>query len=385
VVAAQAVGAQAAAQAVGAQAAAQAVGGTGGTVSFDGNGAAAAATPGAAASAAQRVAALDAVAAEVAAQASSGLRFDSTVLAQRLLALPAQQRVGVSERMQNVWALFTDGRALVVPNNLEPMAATGGAAPQPLSGGRARILSDRAVALASDRIPLPSLLVQPQYRQFDMFGDVPISAAVEAAHVCQDFVDGQTLPTLRLLARGRGFALPASQCVQPPDQGYGNGVDGLRDIGGDGIFFITARSAAIDATDFPQTVICTATAATPATPATEANELRYASDLSAGALTYAVALRGNGSNWVPQKVLAMTPAFVTLNRWRFPDECIGILNLTGGSVLPRWDSALRGAGLRNVFTWDKPGRWNTAATCRWSTAGAGRGRCRSRIGRSRCR
>jgi hypothetical protein len=60
---------------------------------------------------AERLAALDAVAAEVTALAAGRLRFDSDALVQRLRAMPAFQRVGVSSRMQNVWARFTDGRA----------------------------------------------------------------------------------------------------------------------------------------------------------------------------------------------------------------------------------------------------------------------------------
>ncbi|HSC65934.1 MAG TPA: hypothetical protein VLD35_20020, partial [Caldimonas sp.] len=328
-------------------------GGGGGNPTFTGDGAPTAGTPGTPVSAAERVATLDAVAREVTALAAGGVRFDSDALAARLQAMPALQRVGVSARMQNVWALFTDGRALVVPNNLDPAAGT--TALQSSPDRRARALggapTERKMRALGTSIDLPSLLVDPQYRQLDMLGRVPSSAAVDAAHLCRDFVDGQTLPTLRLMARARGFALPESQRVQPPDAGYDNGIDGLRSVGGDGVFFITACAAEVGSAASPATVIATDT------PATAQNEARYAADLAAGTLAYAVTMRGVNGAWVTYSSLAITPAFALGNRWRFPDTCIGILNLSGGSVLADWGSVLSECGLRNIFTWDKPVSW----------------------------
>ncbi len=325
-----------------------------GSSSFEGNGAAGAGTAGTAVSAAQRVAALDAVSAAMAAgvsTASGGPRLDAVALARQLQALPAFHRVGVSTRMGNVWARFTDGRSLVIVNNLQPPAgATGGAVATP-AAGRARAMSTRPRRQASE-LDLPALLVQTQYRQLDMLGQVPTSNAVEAAHLCLDWVDARTLPSLRLMALGRGLTLPPTQADGlPPDNGFDNGVDGLRNVSGDGVFFITACGAEVGASEAPTSVICTAT------PATEANEQKYAADLASNALVYAVSWRGNGSGWEPFSCLAITPLFPTLSRWRFPTECIGILNLTGGSVLAEWSNALRGAGLHNLFTWDKPVSW----------------------------
>jgi hypothetical protein len=179
---------------------------------------------------------------------------------------------------------------------------------------------------------------------------MPRSTAVEAAHLCKDWVDGDTLPTLRLMAMGRGLTLPDTQRAGA-DNGIDNGVEGLRNVAGDDVFFITACAAEVGSAEAPTSVICTAT------PHTEANEARYAAELGSGALAYAVGWRGADTGWQPFKCLAMTPAFPTLARWSFPTECIGILNLTGGSVLAEWSNALRGAGLRNVFTWDKPVPW----------------------------
>jgi hypothetical protein len=299
------------------------------------------------------VAALDSVAAAMSALAGSaagGPRLDAVALAQQLQQMPAFHRVGISTRMGNVWARFTDGRSLVLVNNLQPEAnASGAAAPAP-AAARARALGARQRRL-SGGTDLPALLVQAQYRQLDMLGAVPTSAAVEAAHLCQDWVDANTLPQLRQLALGRGFTLPEVQRSVPPDEGHDNGIEGLRQVHDDGVFFITACAAEVGGTEAPTSVICTATAHT------EANEARYAAELGSGALVYAVGWRGNGNGWQSQACLAMTPRFPTLANWRFPTECIGILNLSGGSVLAEWSNALSGAGLRNLFTWDKPVPW----------------------------
>ncbi len=324
---------------------------------FEGNGAAGTGSAGSPVSAAQRAAALDAVTAAVSALASTttgGPRLDAVALAQQLVSMPAFHRVGVSARMGNVWARFTDGRSLVVVNNLQPGPNAAGASPAMPAGtrarARARTLNARPAAL-SDGPDMPALLVQTQYRQLDMLGSVPRSGAVEAAHLCRDWVDGSTLPALRLMAMGRGLSLPPSQRAVPPDNGSDNGVEGLREVSGDGVFFITACAAEVGSHDAPTTVICTAT------PHNDANEARYAAELGSGALAYAVSWHGAGNSWQPHKCLAITPAFPALAGWSFPTECIAILNLTGGSVLAEWGSALRSAGLRNLFTWDKPVPW----------------------------
>lgn len=320
---------------------------------FEGSGVAGAGTAGAPVSAAQRVEALDVVTAvlsSLVSTAAGGPRVDALALARQLQAMTAFHRVGISTRMGNVWARFTDGRSLVIANNLQPAASATGAAPPMPAGARAQALAARSGRLGAG-LDLPALLTQRPYRQLDMLGRVPPSSAVEAAHLCQDGVDAATLPSLRLMAVGRGLTLPESQRVQPPDQGYDNGVDGLRDIAGDGVFFITACAAEVGGTEAPTTVICTAT------PHTAGNEAVYASELGSGALVYAVSWRGADTAWQPFACLAMTPDFPTLSHWSFPTECIAILNLTGGSVLAEWSNALRGAGLHNVFTWDKPVPW----------------------------
>ena len=324
-----------------------------GSSGFEGNGAAGAGVAGTPVSAVQRVAAMDAVSAAMStlvSTATGGPLLDATELARRLQLMPAFHRVGVSTRMGNVWARFTDGRSLVIVNNLQPPAASTGAAPPSPAAVPVRALGMRQRRQGT-AIDLPALLTHSQYRQIDTLGRAPTSSSPQAAHLALDWVDANTLPSLRRMAVGRGFTLPAIQTQVPPDSGVDNGVAGLRDVSGDGVFFITAAAAEVGSSEAPTSVICTAT------PHTEANEASYASELGSGALLYAVSWQGDGSAWLPFKCLAMTPLFPALSHWSFPPECIGIFNLSGGSVLSDWSSALRGAGLRNLFIWDKPVPW----------------------------
>jgi hypothetical protein len=297
-------------------------------------------SPGAAVSPELRAATLESVRGSVASLAAGGASFDSAALVTAMQALPGLERVGVSSRMGNVWARFTDGRMLVVPNNLEPAAAV--AAPTAAQSQRRRALD------AGD--DLPSLLVAQQYRQLDMLGQVPVGSSPDAAHLCLDVVSAETLPNLRKMAVGRGFTLPVIQTSDPTDVGLDNGVSGLSGLSGDGVFFITACAAQSGSDDSPRTVICTGTLAT------AANLARHEADLDSGLLTYAVAMRGTQGAWEPVSCLAIGPEFASLN-WSFPSESIGIFNLTGGGSLSDWIPVLNRAGLRHILGWEQAVSW----------------------------
>jgi len=330
-------------------------GGGDGSVNFGGDGAAGAGTAGAPVDTALRAATLNRVRDVVAGLAAGRATFDSDALARAMQALPALARVGISTARGNVWARFTDGQFLVVPNNLVPAAsATGQAAPTGLR--RAHALSARAEVAARKRVAAagefdtPAILTGRQYRQLDMLGQVPVGSSPDAAHLCLDFVSASTLPDLRKMAVGRGFTLPAVQTTAPPDVGYDNGVEGLSRLSGDGVFFITACAAQIGNDDNPRTVICTST------PANEANLARHAADLAVGVLVHAVSMRGVAGTWVPEPCIAIGAAFARLN-WAFPTECIGIFNLTGGARLSDWMEALNGAGLNHILGWEQAVTW----------------------------
>jgi hypothetical protein len=314
-------------------------GDTGGTGGGGSGSAGSGATP-----AAQRAATLDAVRLALARLSAGSDGFDSNALAAELQGLPGIAAVGVSTLVGNVWARFADGRWLVVPNNLRGVAPTGLGRVPPLS------LRERAAGLDGE-FDTPAILTGRQYRQLDMLGRVPIGSSPEAAHLCLDWVDAETLPKLRRMAVGRGFTLPAIQTTEPPDFGIDNGVRGLAEVSGDGVFFVTAPAAQAGADDNAYTLICTDT------PANEANLSAFEADLAAGVLAYAVKLRGVDGAWQPYPCLAISPAFVASRGWRFPTECIGIFNLSGAPSLSDWIPVLYGAGLRHILGWRQAVSW----------------------------
>jgi hypothetical protein len=301
-------------------------------------------TPGAAVSAAARLATIESVRAAVAGLAAGSARFDETALVQAMRALPALELVGVSSAIGNVWARFTDGQYLVVPNNLEPVAATGAARAQAQATARKR-------AAAGREADTPAILVGQQYRQLDMLGPVPASASVDAAHLCRDGVGPDTLPNLLAMALGRGFVLPGADRGEPFDPAQATGLEGLSRIRGDGVFFLTAIAAQAGPDGQSNTVICVDTAAT------EANLARYDAELKAGIVVHAVRLRGAGSAWEPFAGLAIGPQWPGVGLWSFPVESIGIFNLTGAPSLSDWVPALQRANLRHILGWRSAVPW----------------------------
>lgn len=293
---------------------------------------------------AQRLATLDAVRERVASLAAGAPTFDNAALVQALRALPGLDLVGSSPAVGNVWARFTDGRYLVVPNNLLPPAPTGQAQAKPLAAQR-----EQAAATGGD--DMPAKLVAQQYRQLDMLGQVPSSSAVDAAHLCLDWVDADTLPKLRKMAVGCGFVLPEIQRSDPPDVGIDNGIDGLQTVGGDGVFFITGCAAQVGDDATPRSVICSGSAAT------EANLARHELALARGLLVFAVAMRGVQGSWEPVPCLAFGPEFVVEHRWRFPTESVAIFNLAGAPGLSDWVPTLYAAGVRHILAWARPVSW----------------------------
>lgn len=307
-------------------------------------------TPGAAVSTTLRLQTLDAARNALAGLAGGTARFDSAALAAALRSLPGLDSVGISTRVGNVWARFTDGQYLVVPNNLEPQAATG-AVPAPAApSGAGR---KRAAALAGE-FDTPAILVGQQYRQLDMLGQVPTSASVDAAHLCLDWVGADTLPRLRQMALGRGFVLPGAATGQALDPSIETGLEGLRDIRDDGVFFVTAQAAQAGPDDAPRTLICVDTAAS------EANLARYDAELKAGIVAHAVRLRGVGGSWEAFAGFAIGPDWARLNFWSFAVESIGIFNLTGAPSLSDWIPALYQGRLRHILGWRNAVSWQRA-------------------------
>ncbi|QTN22563.1 hypothetical protein HZ992_20865 [Rhizobacter sp. AJA081-3] len=319
-------------------------GGSGG--GSGGGGAPGSGTPGAAVSPALRLATLESTRAAVAGLAAGAARFDSAALALALQALPGLESVGISSRVGNVWARFTDGQYLVVPNNLEPAPATGTAPAAPLRAG-----GPRKRAAAAGEFDTPAILTGQQYRQVDTFGEVPLSSGVDAAHLCSDWVDANTLPQLRTMALGRGFVLPGAVSGETIDPSLMNGIEGLRTVQGDGVFFLTAQAAQAGPDASPRTLICLDTLAS------EANLARYETDLKAGIVAHAVRLRGVNGAWEAISGLAIGPDWARLNFWNFPVESVGIFNLTGAPDMSDWVQVLTSAHLRHILVWRSAVPW----------------------------
>ncbi len=321
-------------------------GGAGGGGGSGGGGLPGAGTPGAEVSPALRLATLESARAAVAGLAAGAARFDSAALALALQALPGLESVGISTRVGNVWARFTDGQYLVVPNNLEPAAATGTAPAAPLRAGGLR-----KRAAAAGEFDTPAILTGQQYRQVDAFGEVPLNSGVDAAHLCSDWVDANTLPQLRTMALGRGFVLPGEVSGETLDPSLINGVEALRSVRGDGVFFVTAQAAQAGPDASPRTLICVDTLAT------EANLARYDAELKAGALAHAVRLRGVNGAWEAVAGLAIGPEWAWMNTWSFPVESVAIFNLTGAPDIADWQQSLHAGNLRHILVWRSAVPW----------------------------
>ena len=311
------------------------------------NGIAAGGTPGAALSPAQRSAALDRVSTTVIGLIGTDGHFDAAAVVQQLATSAAFQRVGVSAATGNAWAVFTDGRRLLIPNHPSARVATSSAL---RSGALAR--PDRSTALALGRLyteadssALPGLLASRQFRHLDMFDSVPL---LDIDHITRRWVDMQTLGDIRRIAAGRGFDVVNTSDHAPRTDGPETGVEGLRQVGGDGVLFVNGYGAEVTGEAFGCGAISTTTLVT------EASDVTFAADLDAARLTYMIPIVPVGTGWALRRVYAITPEFARFYGWNFPLNSIGIFNVTGGGQTRHWQSLLGAAGMVTLLTWDRP-------------------------------
>ncbi len=324
-------------------------GGGGGGATPDGplggNGIPGAGTAGAAVSPAARSAALEVVVATAQALTDAEGHIDADTLARTLAASSAFQRVGVSDEDGNTWAVFTDGRRLVVPNP-PAVEAMGAASTAAAPGGRRQALAagGRSRALSSGD-QLPALLAGRQYRHLDTVGPVP---PMEVLHVTRNWVDHDTLPSLRRMADGVGFEVINTSAIAPRTDGEETGVDALRQVQGDGVLFLTGLGATIPAEGFECGALNTTTAVSTAADAA------YADDLAQGRLVYSVASSGLDGGRTTRAVYAITPDFARASGWSFPAESLVIFNVCGGGIVRHWQGALGAAGALSLLSWAGP-------------------------------
>jgi hypothetical protein len=196
---------------------------------------------------------------------------------------------------------------------------------------------------------LPRVLVARQFRLLDMLGPLPLW---DVDHVTRNWVDRDTLPDIRKLAKGRGFAV----VDLGPDDGFEfareTTVQGLKAISSDGVFFVNTFGGAIPVGGVPVTAIASSTAAYLRTSSGEfLADSAYEDDLSAGRLVYMQVPVLSAPPGSYRMVLGITPDFARFYDWQFALNSIGFFNVTGGGTLGDWQGMLGARGLRTLMTW----------------------------------
>jgi hypothetical protein len=340
-------------------------GGGGNRPPSGGGGVSGAGTKGDPISATFRAATLSNVEAEFESLVGGGARFDPEAMVDFLKQQPAFHEVGYSAGSQCAWGVFTDGRKLMIINNVDPsippIAVSALQSRSQLSATAVQIpdISDFAQQHLLDtwQDPDKPLLVREQFRLINMWENAAFwttQPLIDYLHVTQGWVEADTIPALGRMARGLGFDV-IEQGVPP---GLGFTVDRSRigevpellNVSDDGVFFLTGSAGYFETADESIAAICTTTLA-----GTVAEE-DYQQDIADGTLIYAMAR--DHLDQGPQTYLAFTPQFTRDHNWSFPEESLVFLNVTGGGIGQWLDSMLlAGAGL--VLGWEDPPQQRT--------------------------
>jgi hypothetical protein len=309
-------------------------------------------TKGSPISAAQRLMALNSVEAEFERQVSGGGHFDPAAMVAFLQQQSAFHEVGYSAASGCAWAVFTDGRKLMVIDNLDasqsPAAATG-VNIRPVRAAAStmvRALTPDPLASADDTEPL---ITAAQFRLINMWENAElwkVQPVIDYLHVTDNWVDADTLPRIGRIARGLGFDLvdPGLVIDSGPERSLIGDVEGLKNVSGDGVFFLTGSAGFMTTTDGAVQGICTTTLSSSGGTLIEA----YETDLDAGSLIYAVALDHLSPG--AHTYFAITPQFIRAYKWSFPTESLVFLNVTGGGISD-WLDPLYEANAGVVMGW----------------------------------
>ena len=290
--------------------------------------------PGTPVTPAERKVSLEAVEAELLRLVAGGSSYDPEALLTFLDRQSAFAEVGYSPAAACAWAVYTDGRVLMIAN--DPATASG----EPLAPAAA------AVAPRAAKDEDSPLLTAGQWRSVETLTCVPHA---DYFHVTANWVDGDSMPRLTRIAAALGFDVVDLGIVD--DDGYPRprvaDVEGLKTVSGDGVLLITAAGGYAEARGVPVSAIRTLT---PAFVSEELN-LDYEVDLTARRLVYFLAppcLLPEAAG--PATCLAITPEFARFYQWSFPTGSVVYLNTTG-STLAEWVSPLQAAGARVVLGW----------------------------------
>ena len=299
-------------------------------------------TKGAPVSETDRLAALDAIEAECQRQVGSGTTFDPASMVDILKQRSVFHEVGYTAASSCAWAAFTDGRKLLIVNNVDISAPlekraflSSMASPEPLHKASARA----AAAVNYD----DPIIVVDQFRLMNMWPGLPV---MNVRHITEGWVDKDSINRIGRIAKGLGFSLVD---LGPNSQLYAKvcDVEGLREVSDDGVFFITGAGGFMETSGGTLQGICTLT------PAKTAGSLNkdHEADLDNGRLFYALApFWTEEGHLVSRSCLAITPEFARYYKWSFPDESLVFLNVTG-SGLAGWLDLLQSAGAGLIFGW----------------------------------
>ena len=299
---------------------------------------------------AQRLAAIQAIEAEVSNLMGGGVSFDPDAMLTYLQQQLVFFEVGYSASSKVAWAVFTDGRKLMIMNNLDfsappPPVSKPGIKTSTRQSGE---MSSRSTLQRQARKSIDDPLVTAnQFRLINMWPTLPF---MDHLHVTDDWVDEDTIPRIGRIASGLGLNVVAPGLVI--DFGVNRpliaDVEGLKTVSGDGVFFLTGSGGTMETSRGAVQGICTMT------PVREGEVLNeaYEADLDNGSLIYAIAIENPSTG--PLTYFAITPQFIRQYTWSFPDESLVFLNVTGGGI-NNWLDALNEAGAGLVMGWsDSP-------------------------------
>ncbi|CAN5430896.1 hypothetical protein BH10PSE17_BH10PSE17_23760 [soil metagenome] len=297
---------------------------------------------------AQRTAALKTIEASVNTALAGSLRFDATIVAAQLMAMPSIAKAGIHAPSQAVWARFVDGRRLVVPNHFaSPASATSAARGSTRSKANTLSLPRRAHSKAAARVKpfgstqLDALLTGRVFHQFASLG---VTEPTPSPGYTGDTVMPDSMADLCRLASSSGFEVTSASL----DQGKVANLPAA-DIGVMGIHAVSADFA--DPLDGePYTVIATSTGVDVALTAEQYDKLD-----AVGGLTYMIAPPDLSARAIWRTVLGFTSGYLK-SVCGFAPNSLLLLNLTGGLPSPDWVilPRLESAPVKTLLYWDTP-------------------------------
>ena len=306
--------------------------------------------------AAERVAALEEVAdrlEQIAAENSDPAALNAAIAAY-LETRPEFQEVGIDEEALTVYAVFTDGRGLIIPNNLFVGGAAGSV---PRAGGTA---AHDARPRAGARESAGDFAVVPNVTSTMAAIDPPELPVSRTARLLHTFSAGTAFEAGSIEAIGE-MALMLSQAGWQPTTGgvAASTVEALRAVSGDGFFYLNTHGGP-GRTWYGTRIegvyaVQTSSIVTPLSDTDEQTE----EDLEEGRLVYIIANADGGEDsslWDYDARYAITPKFVE-HYMSFSPNAVVFLNACESgheaAVPTALANAFRAKGASVVLGWSR--------------------------------